>query len=215
MRNKDLEKVCHSFENSLSRLNQSQVEGILVHHTDDLFVEGGRDFFKCLLNYKHLGKVNKVGISIYSENQLLKALDKFTIDLIQLPVNVLDQRLVKSGILKELKSAGIEIHARSIFLQGLLLLEPIQLENYFTPILPLLKKYHLFLAENDLTPAQGALCFVNQIEEVDHILIGVNNTSQLRENIKNFQLVKNQELSFEPFALDNEVMINPGLWYKT
>jgi aryl-alcohol dehydrogenase-like predicted oxidoreductase len=212
LRTEDIEQVKSDFKASLKKLKQKQVEGILVHQADDLLVDGGKDFFECLVNIKKSGKVNKVGVSVYTENQLHQILDQYRIDLVQLPINVLDQHFVNSGILKDLKSEGIEIHLRSVFLQGLLLLSPAHIADYFSPILPVLEQYHDFLTEHRLSPAQGALCFANQIEEIDHILLGVNNVLQLQDNIRSYQKVKNCRLPFSSFSVNNKRMINPVFW---
>lgn len=79
--------------------------------------------------------------SVYNSNQIDQLLKKYPIDIIQVPINLLDQRLILSGHLDRLKDLQIEIHARSVFLQGLLLLNPDTLPVRFSSIQPLLKKY--------------------------------------------------------------------------
>ena len=71
---------------------------------------------------KQQGLVKKIGVSVYNNQQIDYVLDNFSIDLIQLPINILDQRLINDESLVKLKKHNVEIHARSALLQGLLLM---------------------------------------------------------------------------------------------
>jgi len=210
----DIDQIITSFQNSLQRLQQPKVAGLLTHRTDDLLAEGGQEIFACLQEFKRRGLVEKIGVSINRPEQIKQVLDRYEIDLIQIPINVLDQRLILGGELKELKNRKIEIHARSIFLQGLLLIPENEINAFFNPILPDLARYHTYLKANKLTPVQGALCFTDQITEIDAIILGVNNLDQLDSNLQDFNAIKNRKLEFQEFAIHDETMINPSLWNK-
>lgn len=86
-----------------------------MHRADDLFVPGGERLMAALTDLKQQGLVAKIGVSVYNAEQIDQVLDRFAIDLVQLPISVLDQRLLRSGHLRKLKSAGVEVHARSVF----------------------------------------------------------------------------------------------------
>ena len=95
--------------------------GLLIHNPNDLRKKRGKEIYNCLLNLKRKGLIKKIGYSINSPNDLNYLYKKFKPDLIQTPLNVFDQRIIHSGWIKKLKKDKVEIHARSIFLQGLLL----------------------------------------------------------------------------------------------
>ena len=82
------------FERSLTRLGTNRVYGLLMHHADDLLKPGGEALYEAMTALKHAGKVARIGASIYEPEQVDRLLERFAIDLIQVPVNVLDQRLV-------------------------------------------------------------------------------------------------------------------------
>ncbi len=68
------------------------------------------------------GLVKKIGISIYDPSECEQVMNLARIDIVQAPLNIVDRRLVVSGWLSRLHSEEIEIHTRSVFLQGLLLM---------------------------------------------------------------------------------------------
>lgn len=119
------------FKSSLENLRRNAVYGLLVHHAGDMLKEGGERLAAWLIEQKVSGKAVKVGVSVYDRDTLDAILQKIDIDMVQLPLNIFDQRFLANGYLAELKAAGIEIHVRSAFLQGLLLMEPSTLPSFF------------------------------------------------------------------------------------
>jgi aryl-alcohol dehydrogenase-like predicted oxidoreductase len=208
----DIEKMEGVFKDSLKKLCQNKVYGLLLHNADDLLADGGFALFNRLQQFKSQGLVKKIGVSVYHTDQVENILTHYKIDLIQLPINVMNQSFLAEGYLSELKSHNVEIHVRSVFLQGLLLMPLKEISNFFAPILPVLKRYHGFLKDNALTPVQGALSFIQQIPELDVVVLGVNNASQLLSNIKDHAAVQNLNIDFSPFTVVDEKMINPSLW---
>lgn len=207
----DAQQVEDTFRSSLLRLNRPSVYGLLIHRADDLFVSGGDLLMDRLLTLKQSGLVSKIGVSVYSAHQIDEVLARFPIDLIQLPINALDQRLLQSGHLQKLKRAGVEIHARSIFLQGLLLMGLQDVPDYFSSIRERLESYHRFIEAQGLIPIQAALGFVANIPEIDQVICGVNNRQQLREICAAVQ-VKVRSEDYADFAVMDEAIVNPALW---
>ena len=203
--------VISGFHESLQRLNQSSVYGLLVHHPDDLLAENGSSLWEALQELRRDGLVSKLGVSVYGADQIDRVRDRCHLDIIQLPLNVLDQRLLASGHLDNLKSAGAEIHVRSIFLQGLLLMALDQLPPYFDRLRPKLLEYNQFLETNNLRPVQGALTFVSQLPQIDCAILGVCTKLQLIEILEGLPR-DSRRLDFSPFALDDDPRINPANW---
>ena len=210
---KDLENFKNFFTESLKRLNQKTVYGLLVHHADDLLARDGAELWKLMERFKARGLVRKIGVSVYSEEQIRSILTRYPLDLVQLPINVLDQRLRHSGVLSNLKQAGVEIHARSIFLQGLLLMVPEELPPRFAAVKPLLEQYHQVMSANHVNPLEAALLFIRSIEDIDVVIIGVTSLDQLREVQAAYHCeVPHHSLDFSPYACTDEQIINPALW---
>jgi aryl-alcohol dehydrogenase-like predicted oxidoreductase len=209
---KDANRLIAAFNKSLINLKQTKIYALLMHNADDLLVVGGERLYQAMLSLKNAGRVQKIGVSVYTASQVSGILEKYDIDIIQLPTNILDQRLLQSGEFKEIRQKGIEIHMRSVFLQGLLLMPLNEVPLYFSPILPVLAEYHAFLKDHQMNPVEGALCFANQVEEVDTIIIGVNSLQQLVANCSDFKKINNLRLDFSPFAIQDESFLNPFFW---
>jgi aryl-alcohol dehydrogenase-like predicted oxidoreductase len=207
------EQLLTGFNESLKRLNKPHVYGLLIHHAQDLIKDKKGHLFSALEKLKSQGLVKKIGISVYTGEEVSILLKRYSIDLIQIPINILDQRLIQSGALKELKEKGVEVHARSVFLQGLLLLDPERLSPFFKPVSGVLKNLRNFLTENKLSAQDGALLFVKKIKEIDCVLTGVNNLDQLNSNLESYQRTANLSLNdFEQFAVSDATFLNPALW---
>lgn len=196
---------------SLAKLGRTSVYGLLMHRAEDILMPGGDLLFARLLSLRHNGLVGKIGVSVYSGRQIDQVLERFSLDLIQLPLNVLDQRLLRSGHLQKLKAVGVEIHARSAFLQGLLLMARHEVPDYFMPVRQLLDSYRAFAREQGLTPLQAALAFVSNIQEIDQVICGVNNAGQFHELCDAAQIEVDFR-KFADFATADEAMVNPAMW---
>jgi aryl-alcohol dehydrogenase-like predicted oxidoreductase len=207
----DAQELKKEFMRSLGRLRQGSVYGLLVHSVGDLFRPGGYFLMEAMHALKARGLVTKVGVSVYCPDDLEFVLREFSVDLVQLPLNVFDQRMKSQGYLTRLKKAGIEIHARSIFLQGLLLMRPQKLPAYFSKVRPHIENYHKLLRQNNLSPVRAAVGFVAGVKELDAVIVGVTNHQELQEvctEIKSpFKLDGLKE-----FALEDASILNPSDW---
>jgi aryl-alcohol dehydrogenase-like predicted oxidoreductase len=170
-----------NFEESLKLLNTDSVYGYLVHHSGDLLGKHGSEVRDFLEGLRDTGTVKKIGVSIYDGYEVIEVLRSFRPDIVQLPLNVLDQRLLLDGTLAMLKSEGIEVHVRSVFLQGLLLIDLTRIPTYFEPMRPLLNRWHARAHVQDLTLPQAALSFVREQSAVDTVIVGAESLIQLRE----------------------------------
>ena len=195
---------------SLQRLKQERLYGLMMHRPEDLLGPGGDYLFDAMQALKAEGLIEKTGISVYSSEQIERIMDRFPIDMIQLPINILDQRLLANNLLATIKAAGVEVHARSIFLQGLLLMQPEQLPAWFSPGLPTFRRYREALNRQGLSPVQGAAAFIRGIPEIDRTIFGVTHTDQLREIVAAFETPI--DFDFSAFALNDPALVDPSQW---
>lgn len=203
--------VRESFIRSLERLGLERVEGLLVHHANDLLGPKGGQIWDVLQDLRTKGLVARTGVSAYTGADIDAVLERFNIDLIQVPVNILDQRLLRGGQLSRLAARGVEVHVRSVFLQGLLLMDPERLPTYFNPIRQRLTELRHALTERNLTATQGALAFARTLP-VAVVLVGVESADQLNNNIVDFISARTNGLDFARFAIDDESYVNPSRW---
>ncbi len=195
---------------SLKRLKINQLDGILLHRPDQLLDEGGEKLFLALTRQKESGLVKRIGLSIYSTNQLEKLLQNMSFDIVQAPLNIFDQRLISSGWAKNLKKLGVEIHVRSIFLQGLLLMRPEDRPEYFNSWRHRLRMWDEWLFLNKKTPLEICLNYVMSMPYVDRIVVGVDGLNHLREII---DASKCGLMEFpDHLQIQDERLINPSYW---
>jgi aryl-alcohol dehydrogenase-like predicted oxidoreductase len=198
------------FYRSLEDLKQDSVYGILVHNADDLLKPGSQKLYDQLKGFKQAEKVKKIGVSVYDNKQLQSILENFDIDIVQLPFNMLDKRLIDSGMLAKLQNRGIEVHARSVFLQGLLLMSNQDRPRKFHRWNALWKTWHEWLNDNQITALEATIRHAVSMPEISKVLVGVDTKDQLKEII----IASDGILPNIPAELyTNDVnLLNPSNW---
>jgi aryl-alcohol dehydrogenase-like predicted oxidoreductase len=159
---------------SLDRLRVDKVYAVLVHHASDFDKPGWQHLAEALATAKQRGWTACVGASIYGADQLKRIETRLDPEIVQLPMNALDRRPIGSGLLARLKVAGTEIHVRSVFLQGLLLMNPGEVPGYFSAVRNEIAGLHRRWREQGLNPLSGCLAFALQQSAVDAVIVGVN-----------------------------------------
>ena len=202
-----IDEVIKRFQQSLTYLNKSSVNGLLIHNINEIEHKNFNTLFKELTELKRQGLVNKIGFSIYTPEQVDFLLKNFDFDLIQVPFNIFDNRLIQGGQLQALNNKGIEVHARSVFLQGVLL-DFNNLSNYFSPWKKEFSIYQETVKDNGLSLLECALNFVLNIREIDKVLVGVNSERQLKEIV---QAVKRRS-NLSAYPINDINLLNPSLW---
>ena len=206
----DVEHLVQTFTASLEKLGLKSVYGLLIHDVDDIFASNGSQLIDALVQLKSQGLISKIGISVYNSSQIKKAFDYFKPDIIQLPINVLDQRLIQDGTIAQLSGLGIEVHTRSAFLQGLLLMSVNDIPDYFEPWMPLLSKWQRFCDDQSIFPLHAALDFVCGLKHVSYAVVGVQNQFQLKEILDDSASLNLSD--FDQFASNDPRLLDPNVW---
>jgi len=198
---------------SLNRLNVKSIHALLLHSPEDLLGVHGLTIYKGLRELKSKGIVKKIGVSVYSIDEIEVITDKYDIDIIQCPLNLVDRSLVESGWHKRLKKMGIEIHVRSIFMQGLLLMKKDLIPNNFSKWKNIWSKWHSWVEEKNINTLDACIAFVSSIDEIDRIIVGVDSLEHLEEIVQSYKLKQASEF---PDISSNDIdLINPSLWKKS
>lgn len=204
-------RVKESIACSCNLLNTPVLDGVLVHQCDDLFKPGGEAIYQSLVQQKVLGNIKKIGVSVYHQKQVEQIIKHFDVDIIQLPFNIFDQRLLHDGTLTKLSRQNIEVHARSIFLQGLFFTSPTTLPSFFNSAKKPLLALKLYAEQQGVSMAELALGFVKSFPQIKKIICGVNNSEQLKELVKAFD-AKVELQNTSQFALTDENILSPVNW---
>lgn len=206
----DADDLVDTFNRSLLRLNVPSVHGLLSHHADDLLAPGGERLIDAMRELQSAGRVSRIGASIYDGAQITALLERFTPDIVQLPINVLDQRLIADGSLSLLHERGVEVHARSAFLQGLLLMPPDALPSFFKPVRSRIEAWRAACHAQAMTPVQAALSFVCDLEAVDCCLVGVQSLAQFETCVRDLGVAGRFDAS--GLAINDATFVNPANW---
>ena len=199
-----------SVRSALDRLRVPRLHGLLLHRPVQLLGPQGRELYGALLELKNHGTVDKIGISIYGPDELDDVWPHFALDLVQAPFNVIDRRLATSGWLARLHACGTEVHVRSVFLQGLLVMEARRRPVQFNRWRILWEEWSRWLDGQGLTPAQACLGVAWAESEIDRIVVGVDRLDHLQDILA----VIDAPAVVPPATLmsDDPYLINPSRW---
>ena len=211
--NEVVTKIGNDFYKSLTRLQVKSIYGLLFHNTDDLRKEGIDKVFEFLHTLKQQKYIEKIGVSVYEEDQIRYVLDRFELDLIQVPINIFDQRLHRSGVLKTLSELKVEIHSRSAFMQGIMFMDPKEIPNDLKVFKPKVERLNEFALDSQQTIAQIALNYLICQPEINNVLIGCNNLQQLKQIMECCKSVRNLPNNLlNELSIRESKMLNPTNW---
>ena len=212
----ELEKAVRSqLEQSLLNLGLARIPIYLLHNADDLHRHGDR-LVAVLERLVRANLIGLIGVSVYRAADLDRLLQHDLFQATQIPINVFDQRLIRSGHLKRLQDKGITVFARSVFLQGLFFMDPDGLPPVLSVAAPLLRQLRQLAADEQMPIAQLALSFVRDLPGIASLVIGSETAEQVAENVR---LCAGPPLSEAGRSTADrlfrdvpEVVVNPSLW---
>ena len=202
--------VKQQVSSSLSRLGLTTMYGLLLHRSEQLLGDNGAALYSALQSLKDNGLVQKVGVSIYAPSELTALTPNFSFDLVQAPFNLIDRRIYDSGWLDRLKDSGVEVHTRSVFLQGLLLMTQNNIPIKFSPWSDLWQKWCRWLLENNISAPEACLAFPLSFPQIDRVVVGADSVSQLAQIVRAASV--NTKNGPPPLQCDDERLINPAMW---
>lgn len=195
------ESVRNTFENSCKKLGTGGLYGYLVHNFD--FFQERPEIFVEMTHLKDEGRIQKVGFSLYNVEQLQFLLDKgIRFDIIQFPYNIFDRQF--ESYMPELYKNGVEIHTRSVFLQGLFFKDTSTLPEKLKPLKKYLDSLQMYCRSHNMTVEQLALGYVLANPLVRGVLIGVDNHEQLEANVQ----TEGNTLSEEDINCINDINVS-------
>lgn len=205
------ESIEKSVLGSIERLNIDSLYGVMLHDENNVFIENNK-LLNELKSLKEQGLIKKVGASFYSPEIAMKAIEEGIVDIIQIPANQLDSRFYEQGIFDKAKERNVEVHIRSLFLQGLLAIvnsdRPMNFQKH-----PDLIKYDKYAQEFDLSNLELALLYLEQTKGVDFGVLGFVNALQLKETLIAYQNIKKVKRELKPeLSSYDDILLNPSKW---
>lgn len=201
------------FHDSMNLLQVENLYGVLFHKLTDLSDPRFESTMNILRSARDTGLISRIGVSIYNLEDLKLALKVFPdLDLLQLPANILDLNLLESDEVLQLKENGVEVHVRSVFLQGLLLADPNQLASFFEPLKPALIQLNKIASDSGKNVLELVLAKIRRHDAVDAVVIGATTVRELEEITRGW----NSGSDFNDFELPSvsQEILDPRKWPK-
>ena len=196
---------------ALRRMGVDQAECIFVPSASELFGPHGLALWDRLKALKDEGLTRKIGISVFASDDPLGLARRFRPDVVQAPASLLDQRLIVDGTLAAIAGLGMEVHLRSIFLNGLILLPPDRAPNHLKAAATRILKARRMIAEGRSDPLQAALGFALSRPEASTVLVGVASGAELNAVIR-AAASPPPDLDWDEMAIDDPVALDPRAW---
>ena len=196
---------------SLNKLRVSSLEALLVHHVSHLTEFNGPQLIRGMSLAKERGLAKKIGVSIYSPGELDIVYRFMCPDFVQAPVNVMDRRLETTGWLARLHERSVEVHARSVFLQGLLLVPNQGMPQKFSRWQHFWTRWQEELSRSRVSAVEACLSYPLSLSQLTGIVVGVDNPQHLQAIAAVFDSqISAHEWTFMECA--DETLLNPSMW---
>jgi len=205
----NIEKILINKLIKLKKKYKLDIHAILIHDLFDLKIKETIIAFRALRNIKNLGLISKFGASIYEPKEILKFSNKIKIDYLQIPMNVFDNRFLKSKLIKRLKDKGTKIFVRSCFLQGILTFNK-RPPRSISGIDKNLVKWKKWCDCKKIDYSKACLDYIRNIGYVDFLIIGFDTPEQLQDLINKY----NNRTNIINFKINkiNQKYIDPRKW---
>jgi len=214
---KSAESFTHAediFGESLEMLGLKKIHCLSLHLYEDCLQEYN---LRILDHLKRIGFIEHTGVSIYNTYEIDHIVRNTDLEIIQSPFNVFDHSGIRGESFSKAKKAGRKIHVRSIFLQGLLLMDRNTIPHHLESLKSKLLKLDQFASESNCNVRDLCINYVLNTPNIDGVIIGIDSMENLLENI--YTISKSANLSIdrdkiESINIEDTRYLNPSLWGK-
>jgi len=207
----EIKKFIENFIYYHKKKTKKNIYAILLHDEIELSNIKRLSFIVEILNkIKKQGIIKKYGFSIYDYNKYKRNILKMKPDILQFPLNIVDDRINKTE-LKKLKRKKILLHARSVFLQGLLLQNQEDLSKKFKKFKNVWQEYDSRFFSSSSNKIETCFGEILSNSYINKIVIGFNSFLQFKEIEK---INKTKKKFIFPNLNKNQktFLINPYKW---
>ena len=208
----EVEHIISCCKLSIASLKTEKLFALILHHGSHLLGRSGNRIYQQLQLAKQQGLCEKIGCSAYSAQQALEISKRFNIDVVQIPASIFDQGIFQSDILNQLKSRNIEIHVRSVFLQGAIFLNKNNLPEHLNNLGGKLNQLKIYSHKFQKSIVALALSPFVQHPQIDKIVLGCCHHIELKEIINDYNAAMILKWPYEKMAITQENLIKPNLW---
>lgn len=206
------QRLSDSVAASAEALAPTRIDTLLLHRSDQRTAAGGA-LWDVMQRLRARGLVARIGASALSPADALDALEDASVEVMQVPASLLDQRLARAGFFQTARDRGVEVHVRSVYLQGAAFLAPDRLPTHLTASRPLIEEIHTYARRVGREVMDVWLDYARTLP-VDHLVIGTESLVQLRRNADRFTQPCLDSISC--FAADlpllGDEILDPARW---
>ena len=206
--------LSNAVDESLSRLGILSLYGMMLHR-EELLSLWDKGLSSLLRDFVLSGRVKHIGVSVYSPDRAIQALNTEGIDMVQLPTNILDRRFETAGVFRLAEEKSKKIYIRSVFLQGLILMDADEIPEKMSFAKPVIEELETISNELKLSRQELALGYVKSEMPNAKVVFGADTPLQVKENVVCWEgeisqpSVDNLKKIFD--CVDEKVL-NPTLW---
>jgi len=202
-----------ALDRSYVRLGVPRLDALLLHSSADLRKPGGEHLRQWLISLRERGLVRRLGVSIYGADDL-DGVPQDLLDLVQLPISLYDQRLLADGTIARLRSQGCAVHARSLYLQGLLLSPA---DSWPAWVDPTAREHHARLehlaADRGCTLLEYALGFARAQQDLEAVVLGLCSCYELQQLLQAWGRISPwHEDEWRIWKLPETSILDPRRW---
>ena len=197
---------------SVARLRVTRLHALMLHRADQLLGRHGQALAVALKQAQQEGLVIKVGVSVYDPEQLAAIMPVFSPSIVQAPLNLLDRRLERSGWLQRLHNAGVEVHTRSAFLQGLLLMDQAAMPERFKRWEGLWQTWQAWLEAQPMSATRACLQYPLSLPQVDRVVVGISSFVEWRTLLVDATAAISGKSALPDLVCLDPELINPSTW---
>lgn len=203
-----------NLENTLSKLHTDYLDSYLLHSARYVFDD---EIIETLNRMKQDGLVKRVGVSVYEPEEAKKCIQRPNVEFMQLPYSIFDQRMEKAGVFEAANNDNIQIHSRSAFIQGLILMDEDEVPTFLAKAKPIVRKIDILCQRHGISRISLAMNYVKQQSRISHLVFGVDNIEQLKENIHIYQEDISKDIIYDIAKEFRDIeadIVMPSLWKK-
>jgi aryl-alcohol dehydrogenase-like predicted oxidoreductase len=210
----DEKSMSNALDESIARLCVPKLFGMLLHR-EELLSLWPNGLGETLRGFVEARRVRYIGISVYSPDKAIQALNTEGIDIVQIATNILDRRFENAGVFQLADEKRKKVYIRSVFLQGLLLMKPEEIPDKMAFAKPMFEKLDSLCRDSGLTRQEIALGYIKMKMSTSHVVFGAETSDQVKENVRTWrkkipESVVNRVRTL--FADVREDILNPVLW---
>ena len=210
-----VDEVQASLESSWARLGHRPVFGVLLHR-EELLQSWGGGLRETLHEWQARGRIQHLGVSVSSEDGMARAIEAPDVEIIQAPLSPLDRRMQRTGLVARAEASGKRLFARSVFLQGLIALEPRDAVSRLPLAADSVRSLAAFCARHHIDRREFAIGYARHFAPGALIVIGAETPSQVEGNCGMLKRSGNHARLYEAWdrewPSDDPELVNPSRW---